>query len=252
MGHMSGKVAIVTGASSGIGRATALSFAAAGARVVVASRRPDKSQETVELIRSGGGEALFIPTDVRDSADVARLVDATVDAYGRVDFACNNAGVLGNLAPTADASEENWDQVINTNLRGTWLCMKYEIRQMLKQGGGAIVNMSSVAGLVAMAGLPVYAAAKHGILGLTKTAALEYAKAGIRVNAICPAGVLTEMLDAFNVADQAVLEAFNAMHPIGRIGRPEDIGPAVVWLCSDQAAFITGQALPVDGGFIVQ
>ncbi len=253
MQGIAGKVAIVTGGSAGIGRATAVAFGAQGAKVVVASRREQESEETLKLIRAAGGEGIFIQTDIAVPADVEGLINATVEIYGRVDIACNNAGVLGSMQPLLDTSDEQWDWLINTNLKGTWLCMKHQIRQMVRQGGGVIVNIASVAGLVGIPGCSAYAATKHGIVGMTKTAALEYAKAGIRVNAICPAGVLTDMVgkDYLERTPEA-LAAFDAVHPIGRIARPEDIGPAVVWLCSEHAGFITGVAMPIDGGWTTQ
>jgi NAD(P)-dependent dehydrogenase (short-subunit alcohol dehydrogenase family) len=253
MQGISGKVAIVTGGSAGIGRATAVAFAQQGAKVVVASRREKESQETLDLIRAAGGEGIFIQTDIAVPSDVEGLINATVEIYGRVDIACNNAGVLGPMQPLADTSDDQLDWLINVNLKGTWLCMKYQIRQMLRQGGGAIVNIASIAGLVGIAGGSAYVASKHGVVGMTKSAALDYAKAGIRINAICPAGVLTDMVGKdYLLRTPEALAAIDAMHPIGRIARPEEIGPAAVWLCSEHAGFITGVAMPVDGGWTMQ
>lgn len=250
MQGISGKVAIVTGGSAGIGRATAVAFAQHGAKVVVASRREKESQETLELIRAAGSEGIFVQTDIAVPSDVEGLINATVEIYGRVDIACNNAGVLGSMQPLVDTSDDQLDWLINVNLKGTWLCMKYQIRQMLRQGGGAIVNIASIAGLVGIAGGSAYVASKHAVVGMTKAAALDYAKAGIRINTICPAGVLTDMVGKdYLLRTPEALAAVDALHPIGRIARPEEIGPAAVWLCSEQAGFITGVAMPVDGGW---
>ena len=247
-----GKVALVTGGSSGIGRATASAFAGEGANVVVADVLVEGGGETVRMIKEAGGEAIFVKTDVSKATEVEALIKKAVETYGRLDCAINNAGVEGTMAPTADCTEENWDCTININLKGVWLCMKYEIPQMLKQGGGTIVNTASVAGLVGLQGLPAYCASKGGVVQLTRTAALEYAKAGIRVNAVCPGVIRTPMVDRLTAAQPEMKEALTAMEPVGRTGKPEEVAEAVVWLCSDSASFVTGHAMAVDGGFIAQ
>lgn len=246
-----GKVALVTGGSSGIGRATALLFAREGAKVVVADVEMEGGQETVRLIKEGDGEALFAKADVSQAAEVEALIQQTVAAYGRLDCAHNNAGIEGRFALTAEYPEASWDRVISINLKGVWLCMKYEIPQMLKQGGGAIVNTASGAGLVGIAGGGGYVASKHGVVGLTKTAALECAKAGIRVNAVCPGFIQTPMVERITSRLGPRYTLLDAQ-PIGRLGRPEEIAAAVVWLCSDAASFVTGHAMAIDGGYVAQ
>jgi NAD(P)-dependent dehydrogenase (short-subunit alcohol dehydrogenase family) len=247
-----GKVALVTGAASGIGRASALAFARNGATTVVADIVVEGGEETVRLIEAAGGEALFVRTDVAQAAEVETLLQKIVEHYGRLDYAHNNAGIEGVGAPTADCTEENWDRTIAINLKGVWLCMKYEIRQMLKQGDGAIVNTASVAGLIGVPGGSAYCAAKGGVVQLTRTAALEYATAGVRVNAVCPGAIRTPMVERL-VADRPEVEAsLIAREPIGRLGKPEEIADVVVWLCSDAASFVTGVAMPVDGGWVAQ
>jgi NAD(P)-dependent dehydrogenase (short-subunit alcohol dehydrogenase family) len=250
--ELEGKVALVTGASSGIGREAALAFASAGARVVVSDVAVDGGEETVSQIQSQGGEATFVRADVSQTPEVEALVRQTVETYGRVDCAHNNAGIEGDMAPTADCTETNWDRTIAINLKGVWLCMKSEIPQMLQQGGGAIVNTASVAGLVGFANLPAYVASKHGIAGLTKTAALEYAEQGIRVNAVCPGVIHTAMIDRIVSGDAEAEAQFTALEPVGRMGSPAEVAQAVVWLCSDAASFVTGLAMPVDGGYVAQ
>jgi len=251
-GQLAGKIALVTGGSSGIGRATAQIFAREGATVVVADVLVDGGEETVRLIKAAGGEALFVKTDVSQPVEVDALVKRTVETYGRLDYAFNNAGIEGALQPTGDYDAAVWDRVMSINLRGVWLCMKSEIQQMLKQGGGAIVNTASAAGLVAVPGLSAYVAAKHGVVGLTKTAALEYAKAGIRVNAVCPGGVDTPMVKRVFGNNPQFAEAAASAEPVGRLAQPAEIGEAVVWLCSDAASFVTGHAMAVDGGMTAQ
>lgn len=251
-GRLAGKIALVTGGSSGIGRATARIFAREGATVVVADVLVDGGEETARLIKAAGGEALFVKTDVSQPVEVDALVKRAVETYGRLDCAFNNAGIEGALQPTADYDAAVWDRVMSINLRGVWLCMKSEIQQMLKQGGGAIVNTASAAGLVAVPGLSAYVAAKHGVVGLTKTAALEYAKTGIRVNAVCPGGVDTPMVQRVFGNNPQFAEAAASAEPVGRLAQPAEIGEAVVWLCSDAASFVTGHAMAVDGGMTAQ
>jgi NAD(P)-dependent dehydrogenase (short-subunit alcohol dehydrogenase family) len=244
-----GKVAVVTGGSSGIGRATALAFAAEGARVAVASRRPAESEETVRMITAQGGEACFIATDVAREPDVKRLIAETMSRWGHLDFAFNNAGILGPaFVPTPDYPLADWERVLSVNLTGVFLAMKYEIPAMLTTGGGAIVNMSSVAGKIGGPVSIAYYSSKHGVIGATKGAAMEYAARGIRVNAVCPAIIKTPMADeTFPPEMEAGLIA---AHPIGRFGAPEEVAAAVTFLCSEKASFITGLALDVDGGLL--
>jgi NAD(P)-dependent dehydrogenase (short-subunit alcohol dehydrogenase family) len=252
-GLVTGKVALVTGAGSGIGRATALTFAREGAKVVVADMMVEGGEETVSLIKKAGGDALFVKTDVSQASEVEALVNKAVQTYGRLDCAHNNAGVAGPNKMTVDITEEKWDHVIAINLTGVWLCMKYEITQMLKQGSGAIVNTSSDAGLIGLRRGGAYVASKHGVVGLTKTAALEYAKLGVRVNAVCPGPVDTPMLRGPGGEQSSrFVDKMVAAQPGGRLGQPEEIAAAVVWLCSDAASFVTGHAMPVDGGYIAQ
>lgn len=248
--ELEGKVALVTGGTSGIGRETAVLFAKAGAKVVVAGRRETEGQETVELIRIAGGEGLFVRTDVSKASEVGALVQKTAENFGRLDAAFNNAGVEGAYAPITRQSEEDFDSTVAINLKGVWLCLKYEIRQMLKQGsGGAIVNMASALGLVGSAGTSAYSASKHGVIGLTKTAALENAKRGIRVNAVCPGFIGTPMSDR-TLRVPAAHQFAVSCHPIGRLGKPIEVAEAVLWMCSDKASFMTGQLLGIDGGFL--
>jgi NAD(P)-dependent dehydrogenase (short-subunit alcohol dehydrogenase family) len=244
------KVAIVTGGNSGIGRATAIALAREGAKVTVAGRRASEGDETVRLIKEAGSDAIFVKTDVAIENDVRSLVEKTVDTFGRLDYAVNNAGIGEKMTPLVEQTSEKFDQIMNTNVRGIWLSMKYEIPKMIKNGGGAIVNTSSGAGLVGFPQMSVYIASKHAVLGLTKSAALEYAKSGIRINAIAPGGVETDMLMQTVGDDHRFLEIFRSMHPIGRIGRPEEIANAVVWLLSDRASFVLGHTLLVDGGIV--
>jgi NAD(P)-dependent dehydrogenase (short-subunit alcohol dehydrogenase family) len=246
------KVALVTGAGSGIGRASALTFARAGARVVVVDVVIAGGEETVRLIKAAGGEAIFVKADMAKAVEVEAMVNTTVAAFGRLDCAHNNAGIEGVTATTADYPDDDWDRVININLKGVWLCMKYEIPQMLKQGGGAIVNTASGAGLAGVPRMPAYVASKHGVVGLTRTAALEYAKAGIRVNAVCPGVIQTPMVERVTSRRPGMIEKMIAAEPIGRIGKPEEIAEAAVWLCSEAASFVTGHAMSVDGGALAQ
>jgi NAD(P)-dependent dehydrogenase (short-subunit alcohol dehydrogenase family) len=250
MSSMNGKVAIVTGAGSGIGHATALAFVAEGASVVLADVDTERGDKTAAEIEGLGGNAIFVCTDVSRAEDVAAMVDRAVERFGRLDYAFNNAGIEGVPAPTADCTIENWNRTIGINLTGVFLCMRAEIPKMLAMGGGAIVNNSSVAGLVGFAGIPAYTASKHGIVGLTKTAALDYATKGIRVNAVCPGVIETEMITRFTHGDAGAVAQLRQSEPIGRLGTPEEIADAVIWLCSDRASFVTGQAIAVDGGFV--
>ena len=246
------KVALVTGGCFGIGKATAIAFAKRGAKVVIADWVEDKDQETLKEIKALGGEALFVKCDVSKSNEVKEMVDKTIEKFGRLDYAFNNAGIEGASAPTHECTEENWDRTIAVNLKGVWLCMKYEIMQMTKLAKGAIVNNASIAGLVGFTGIPAYVASKHGVIGLTKNAALEYAKSGIRVNVVCPGVIKTPMIDRFTGKNKEVEKQFESMEPIGRLGLPEEVAEAVVWLCSDASSFITGDAIPVDGGWVAQ
>ena len=248
--ELEGKVGLVTGGTSGIGRDTAVLFAKSGARVVVAGRRELEGNETIELVRAAGGEGLFVKGDVSNAVEVETLIQSTVEKFGRLDIAFNNAGIEGVWKPIVRQSEEDWDQTIAINLKGVWLCLKYEMRQMLKQGGGgAIVNMASVNGLIGAAGAAAYSASKHGVVGLTKTAALENAKSGIRINAVCPGFTETPMADRIFHVPQ-VHKYVLSCHPIGRLARSREIAEAVVWMCSDRASFMTGQSLVIDGGFL--
>jgi NAD(P)-dependent dehydrogenase (short-subunit alcohol dehydrogenase family) len=245
-----GKVAVITGASSGIGRAVALAFARQNARVVIGDVADEGSQETVELVREKGGEAVYLHTDVSSSTDVQALMQRAISEYGRLDYACNNAGIGGMAAPTADQTEEAWQKVIDVNLTGVFLCMKYEIPLMLKQGGGAIVNMASILGTVGFAGSSAYVAAKHGLIGLTQTAGIEYATLGVRVNAVCPGFIETPLLSAGGIVEGApVYELIRNLHPMKRLGRSEEVAGLVIWLCSPEASFITGSYYLVDGGY---
>ncbi len=247
-----GRTALVTGGAAGIGRATAQAFAARGANVVIGDVNAEGAEETAQLIADAGGQAFFHKTDVTDSQVVASLVNSAVERYGSLDFAFNNAGIEGDLAPVQEYSEEMWARVLNINLTSVFLCMKHEIPQMLRQGRGAIVNTASILGLVGFATTPAYTASKHGVVGLTKVAALECAQQGIRVNAVCPGWIETPMVMERGVragSDPEMYEQLKAAHPVGRLGRAEEIAEAAVWLCSDAASFVTGQAIPVEGGY---
>lgn len=244
------KVAIVTGGSFGIGRAAAISFAARGANVVIADWV--ENDETTSSIKSAGGDVIFIKCDVSSDDSVKKMVDKTIAQYGRLDYAFNNAGVEGLSAPTHECTIENWDRTVDVNLKGVWLCMKYEIPHMLKQGKGAIVNNASIAGLVGFPNIPAYVASKHGVIGLTKNAALEYAKLGIRVNVVCPGVIKTPMIDRFTGKNKEMEKQFASAEPIGRLGQPEEVAEAVMWLCSDASSFVTGLSMAVDGGWVAQ
>lgn len=246
-------MALITGGGAGIGRATALAFARAGARVVVGNRNVERGSEVVEAIRTAGGNAIFQRTDVTVSAEVEALVARAVREHGTLDYAFNNAGVFATLRPITEQSEEDYDRVLDVNTKGVWLAMKYELRQMQKQRRGAIVNNASVGGLIGSgAGVAPYAASKHAVIGLTKCAALENAQSGIRVNAIAPAVVDTDMGNAFAGDLGITMAEFGKGHPIGRVGRPEEVSNAVLWLCSDESTFTTGHTLVADGGYTAQ
>jgi len=248
MNEFSGKVAIVTGAASGIGRSCAQLYARDGARVSVTDVDEKGGQETVELIQAAGGEAIFIKTDVSKPNECQEMVKRTLDAYDRLDFACNNAGISGEQNMTADYSIEGWQKVININLNSVFYCMKYEIPEILKTGG-SIVNMTSILGRVGIAGSGAYAAAKHGVIGLTESAAIEYSAQGIRINSIGPGFISTPMLGGID-EDPETLDQLVALHPIGRLGKPEEVAEMVVWLSSERASFVTGAYYPVDGGYL--
>jgi len=243
------KVIIVTGSTFGIGKSTAIAFAHRGAKVVLSDWMED--EETEKIIKENGGDAIFVKCDVSNEDEVKNLVAKTISHYGRLDFAFNNAGIEGTHAPATDCSNDNWDKTININLKGVWYCIKYQIPEMLKVGGGSIVSTASIAGLVGMRNIPAYVASKFGIVGLTKNVALDYAKQNIRVNAVCPGVILTPLVDRFTREDPKVLEQFVALIPMGRAGQPEEIAETVVFLCSSAASFITGQAIAVDGGWTI-
>ena len=252
MNDFQGKVAIVTGGTSGIGRAAAMAYAREGAKVVVAGRRAAEGEETVRLIRAQRGEALFVPTDVAQHSQVKNLVGRTLEQFGRLDFAFNNAGIEQAPTPFLEQDEETYDRVMDINVKGVWLSMKYEIPAMLKSGGGAIVNTSSALGVIAFADVEVYVASKHAVIGMTKSAALEFGKQGIRINAVLPAVIETDMFRRFAGENPESRAAMTAMHPIGRIGTSEEIADAVIWLSSNKSSFVTGHSLLVDGGFTAQ
>jgi len=241
-------VAVITGAAAGIGRATALAFAARGVKVVVADIDEHGGQQVVETARQAGGEALFVRCDVTRDDDVQALVATTIEHYGRLDFAFNNAGIEVEQSKLADGDEAVYDRIMDVNVKGVWRCMKHQIPAMLAQGGGAIVNTASVAGLGAAPKMSIYSASKHAVIGLTKSAAVEYAKKGIRVNAICPAVIDTDMFRRAAESDPRKAEFAAAMHPVGRLGTADEIAAAVIYLCSPDAGFTTGVALPLDGG----
>jgi NAD(P)-dependent dehydrogenase (short-subunit alcohol dehydrogenase family) len=244
-----GKVALVTGAGSGMGLATAKAFAEADASVVLADIQEEAARAAAEQLIADGRKALAIRCDVSDDGQVASMIERTVSSFGRLDVAFNNAGVMQRRVETADISGDEWDRVMAINLRGVWSCMKYELRQMLRQGSGAIVNCSSIGGVIGNPGLAAYAAAKHGVIGLTQSAALEYAARGIRINAVCPGTIKTPMVQSMTGGDSKALAEMVKDEPIGRLGEPEEIAAAVLWLCSPGASFVVGHALLVDGGY---
>ena len=241
------KVAIVTGGNSGIGRATAVALAKEGVKVVIAARREKEGEETVRLVKDAGSDGVFVKTDVTNEDDIKALVDRTIQVYGKLDYALNNAGFDEAQTTLVEETSNHFDQIMNVNVKGVWLCMKYEIPEMIKNGAGAIVNMSSVAGLIGIPQIPIYVASKHAVLGLTKSAAIGYAKSGIRINAVAPGVVKTDMISSI---DKQFMETLKSMHPIGRIADPEEIAEAVVWLLSDKASFVVGHTLSVDGGIV--
>jgi NAD(P)-dependent dehydrogenase (short-subunit alcohol dehydrogenase family) len=253
MNGLRDKVAIVTGGNSGFGRATSVALAREGVRVVIAARSQVKADETLRLIEDVGGTGIFVPTDVTKSDQVAALVAAAVETFGRVDFGANIAGIGGAFAPTADYAEKDWNDIIATNLTAVWLSMKYELQQMIKQGsGGAIVNVSGTFGLIGAPNIAPYSATRHGVLGLTKSAALEYVKQGIRINAVCPGAAKTPLLDAVTGANPEVEAQWASFMPIGRLATANEIANAIVWLCSDDSSFVVGHALVADGGWAIQ
>lgn len=251
-GSLEGKVILVTGGGSGIGRATSLLLAKQGAKVMIADYVPEGAQKTVSMIKESGGTADFLAADVSVTKQVEMMVAKTVETYGRIDGAFNNAGIEGKMAGTIETSEDNFDRTIAINLKGVWLCMKYEIPQMLKQGGGVIVNTASIAGLVGFEGLPAYNASKHGVIGLTKTAALEFAQRNIRVNCVCPGVIQTPMVARLMDGGGMNENDMRAGEPVGRFGQPQEIGEGVVWLLSDASSFVTGHSMVIDGGWIAR
>jgi NAD(P)-dependent dehydrogenase (short-subunit alcohol dehydrogenase family) len=250
--NFAGKVALVTGGTSGIGRATAIAYAQQQAKVIVAGRRVEEGEETVRLIKDAGGEALFVRTDVTQESEVKAMVDQTIHVFGRLDIAFNNAGTHGEAPSLIEQADTEYDRMMNANVKGVWLSMKYEIAQMLKQGGGAIVNTSSILGVIAMPSVPLYTASKYAVVGLTKAAALQYAKSGIRINAVGPGAIETDMFEKATGGQDEAKAYMAGLHPMGRVGKPVEVANAVVWLSSDSASFVTGEILMVDGGYVAQ
>jgi len=251
-GQLQGKIALVTGGGSGIGRATSLRLAREGAKIMIADYVPDSAERTVKMIKDAGGEASCLAADVSVTKQVEAMIAKTVETYGRIDCAFNNAGIEGKMGSTVDCSEENFDRTIAINLKAVWLCMKYEIPQMLKQGGGSIVNTASIAGLVGFEGLPAYNASKHGVIGLTRTAALEYATKNIRVNCVCPGVIRTPMVERLLDSGGMNETEMQDGEPVGRFGKPEEIGEGVLWLLSDASSFVTGHPLVIDGAWVAR
>lgn len=251
MKSLEGKVALITGGASGIGRTTAEFYAREGARVLVSDVDQEGGKETAHRIESSGGQALFVEADVSNPSDCEDMVAAAVDQFGQLDIACNNAGIAGEENLIADYSIEGWQQLVSINLSGVFYCMKYEIQVMLESGGGSIVNISSILGKVGFAGAPAYVSSKHGVVGLTETAAVEYGKDNIRVNAVGPGFISTPMISAMEENEEAYQQLVN-MHPIGRIGEPEEVAELIIWLSSDKASFVTGSYYPIDGGYLAR
>ena len=252
-GWLEGKVALVTGGGTGIGRATALAYAREEAKVVVSDLDVDSGEATANKINEAGGESTFVQSDASKEEEIEALVAEVVSTYGRLDCAFNNAGIERELTfPDQRYSQETLDSVIEVNLKGVWLCMKHEVPQMIKQGGGAIVNTSSIAGLVGVAGQPIYVASKHGVSGLTKAMAVEHAAKGVRINAVCPGLIRTDLMERIYKANPALRGEANSWQPIGRVGEPEEIAEAVVWLSSDKASFVVGHTMTIDGGLVAQ
>ena len=251
MSQFAGKVALITGGNAGIGRATAIEFAKHGAKIVITGRREKEGHEVIAEIKALGGEAIFAKTDVSKESDVKAMIEQTLETFGRLDYAFNNAGIEETLTPLPEQTEETYDQIMDINVKGVWPSLKHEVPAMLKTGGGAIVNNSSIGGLVGFAMAPVYVASKHAVIGLTKSIALEYAKQNVRVNAVAPGSIETRMLRDF-ASKPEVRQVLEAGHPMGRIGQPKEVASTVIWLCSGGASFVTGQTLAVDAGYTVQ
>jgi NAD(P)-dependent dehydrogenase (short-subunit alcohol dehydrogenase family) len=247
---MQDRVAVITGGTTGIGRSTAVAFAKRGVHTVFCGRRRPEGEQTLKLVQAEGVRGMFVQADVCDEPAMKSMVEQTVSEFGRIDYAFNNAGITGPLMPTVAFEREVFEAIIATNVTGTWLCMKYQIPAMLKQGSGAIVNMSSVSGVWGTPGLSPYVAAKHAVLGLTKTAAMEYAQTGVRINAVGPAGIMTEVLTTALGGDEVMTAKFKSAHHMNRFGDPDEVAKAVVWLCSDEASYITGHTLMIDGGAV--
>lgn len=250
--NLKNKVVIITGAASGIGAASALAFAREGAWVVVADLQIARGEELVSRIQAEEGKAIFVKCDVSLESDVKNMVAKTIETFGHLSCAFNNAGIEGESADTTMCTNDNWEKTINVNLRGVWLCMKYQIPEMLKNGGGSIVNCSSIAGMVGFVGIPAYCASKHGVIGLTQAAALEFAGQKIRVNAICPGVIQTPMVERFTHGEAQAIKELSAGEPVGRMGKPEEIAQVALWLCSDASSFVTGHPLVADGGWLAR